>query len=144
MSARIRAVTRLAWLYARHIVRRTVRRPRRGAGLRRFLELYAPDRLTAITARERRQLPEHGDCVACGLCGFAAAGAGYLRSDRLPMQLTRHLPDLWVARELELNAVPWAAAAAVCPMGVPLPAISGLVIARLARDGTAPPVDRGG
>jgi hypothetical protein len=142
VRARAEALGRLAWLYARHLARRAVSRPAPGTGLRRFETLYAPERLTAITAEERRQLPRHGLCVACGLCNFAAAGAGYLRSERLPLQLTRHLPDLWAMRDLELTGVDLSAAAVVCPMGVPLPAMRDFVQARLARDGVTPPAPR--
>jgi hypothetical protein len=142
MKARARALTRLAWLYGRHLTRRAVHRPAAGEGLRRFQSLYASERLTAVTAEERRQLPEHGLCVACGLCNFAAPAAGYLRSERLSLQLTRHLPDLWVTRDLELQAVDFAAGAAICPMGVPLPAMRDFVTARLARDGVQPPPAR--
>ena len=142
MKARRQALTRLALLYVRHAARRTVRRPAHGAGLGRFQALYTGERLTAITPAERAQLPEHGFCVACGLCNFATAAAGYLRSERLPLQLTRHLPDLWVLRDTELPAVDFAAGAAVCPMGVPLPSMRDFVASRLARDGVAPPPPR--
>ena len=132
------ALARLATAYFRHLARRAVgRHPAPGLG--RFAELYGPDRLTPITVAEREQLPRHGSCIACGLCGFAAVRRGYLRAERLPSQLTRSLPDLWVTRDLDLGGVDWAAAAAVCPTGVPLDQMSGLVAARLARDGTAAP-----
>jgi ferredoxin len=143
VKARARALTRLALVYARHAAVRVVRRPPQGAGLRQFQELYSAERLTEITPEERSQLPDHGLCVACGLCNFAAAAAGYLRSERLPLQLTRHLPDLWVLRDAKLSAVDFGAGAAVCPMNVPLPAMRDLVSARLARDGLAPPPTRG-
>jgi hypothetical protein len=136
------AYSRLAGLYARHIARRAVPYRRRESGLDAFIALYTPDRLTPISPAERAALPEHGRCVGCGLCGMAAAPSGYARPERLPLQLTRHLPDLWATRDLDLDGVDWAAAAAVCPMGVPLPAMRDLVRGRLAADGTAPPVPR--
>lgn len=142
MRARARALTRLALVYARHAAVHAVRRPPHGAGLRQFRDSYSAERLTAITPEERAQLPDHGLCVACGLCNFAVAATGYLRSERLPLQLTRHLPDLWVLRDEELATVDFGAGAAVCPMLVPLPAMRDFAAARLARDGAAPPPPR--
>ena len=135
---RVVALGLLAATYARHISRRTLRLDR-GGGLAAFRNLYGADRITAITPTERAQLGAHGECIACGLCGFAAQRAGYLRAERLPSQLTRSLPQLWTSRQLDLAAVDWEAGAAVCPLGVPLPAITGFVAQRLARDGSLPP-----
>src|SRR5205807_4985241 len=110
---RAAALGRLGALYGRHLARRgaerMVHRPRGagGAGLARFGALYGPDRITAVTPAEREQLPGHGRCIACGLCGFAAPRAGYLRAERLASQLTRSLPDLWITRDLRLDAVDW-------------------------------------
>ncbi len=144
---RAAALSRLAALYGRHLARRGAERlTRRGArsdaGLARFDELYGPARISALSPEEREQLAGHGRCVACGLCGFAAPRAGYLRAERLPSQLTRTLPDLWVTRDLDLDAVDWRAAEAVCPTGVPLAAMRGFVRERLALDGVEPPVPR--
>lgn len=138
---RAAALGRLAATYAGHLARRALRRD--ADGLAAFSALYSADRITAITAAEREQLPAHGDCVACGLCGFAAPRVGHLRPERLPSQLTRSLPDLWTARELDLGGLDWAAGEAVCPTGVPLGQVAGFVAARLAREGAqAPPPGR--
>jgi hypothetical protein len=144
---RAAALTRLAALYGRHLARRGAERLTRrsaatDAALARFDELYGPARITALSPAERAELAAQGRCVACGLCGFAAPRAGYVRAERLPSQLTRSLPDLWVTRDLPLDGVDWHAAAAVCPTGVPLPAIRGFVRERLAQDGVEPPVPR--
>lgn len=145
---RAAALARLGALYGRHLARRgagiVARRPVGPAagGLARFEELYGPDRITAITPAERDHLAAHGRCVGCGLCGFAAPRAGYLRAERLPSQLTRTLPDLWITRDLALDAVDWGRAGAVCPLGVPLEEIRGFVRERLERDGVEPPAPR--
>jgi hypothetical protein len=146
---RAAALGRLAALYGRHLARRgagSLARRRAvtpaGPGLAAFDALYRPDRITALSHADRDRLAGQGWCVACGLCDFAAARAGYLRADRLPSQLTRSLPDLWVTRDLALDGVDWAAAAAVCPTGVPLQAMPGFVRDRLARDGVEPPAPR--
>jgi hypothetical protein len=139
---RRRAVStvRLAGAYARHLARQaTARRVHREDGVFAFLRLYGRDRITPLTPQDRTELPSHGLCVACGLCTFAAGRAGYLRADRLPSQLTRTLPELWTSRDLPYDELDWAAGAAVCPMGVPLPAMRDFVGRRLERDGVAPP-----
>jgi hypothetical protein len=137
-SRRLVALGRLAGLYARHVVRRAVRQ-RGEDGLAAFTALYTVDRITPLTVAERSALEGHGRCIGCGLCGFAARRAGYLRPERLPSQLTRSLPDLWTSRDLPLGAVDWASAAVVCPVGVPLAEMPGFVSGRLAADGTAAP-----
>jgi hypothetical protein len=144
---RAAALSRLAALYGRHLARRGAERLTghgggTDAGLTRFGELYGPARITALSPGEREQLGGHGRCIACGLCGFAAPRAGYARAERLPSQLTRSLPDLWITRDLPLDAVDWQAAEAVCPTGVPLAAMRGFVRERLAQDGVEPPVPR--
>jgi hypothetical protein len=131
------SMTRLAGAYARHLARRATTRTR-GDGVAEFLDLYRRDRITALTVQDRAELPTHGLCVACGLCDFAAPRAGYLRPDRLPSQLTRTPPELWTSRDLPYDDVDWAAGAAVCPMGVPLPQMRGFVARRLERDGVEP------
>jgi hypothetical protein len=138
---RRRAVStaRLAAAYARHMVRQAARRNAdTDDGVAAFLRLYGRDRITPLTPQDRAELPAHGLCVGCGLCDFAAGRAGYLRPDRLPSQLTRTLPELWTSRDLPYDEVDWAAGAAVCPMGVPLPQMRDFVARRLERDGVAP------
>jgi hypothetical protein len=134
------SMVRLAGAYARHLAIHTVsRRGTRPDGLADFARLYGRDRITALSPRDREELPSHGLCVACGLCTFAAGRAGYLRADRLPSQLTRNLPELWTSRDLAYDDVDWQAGADVCPMGVPLPPMRDFVARRLEQDGVAPP-----
>lgn len=142
MRRRAGALARLAGLYARHLAVRSLRRPAEGHGLARFAELYAAERITPVTPEERGRLPGQGLCVACGLCAFAAPGAGHLTAERLPLSLTRHLPDLWALRDLELGAVAWADAEAACPLGVRHTEIAATVAGRLRRDGVEPPRGR--
>jgi hypothetical protein len=133
-------MVRLAGAYARHVGRQAVgsRLAQRVDGVAEFERLYRRDRITPLSAQDRAELAAHGLCVACGLCDFAAGRAGYLRPDRLPSQLTRTLPELWASRDLPYDEVDWAAGAAVCPMGVPLPRMRDFVARRLEQDGVAP------
>jgi ferredoxin len=146
---RAASLGRLAALFGRHLARRgasgVARRwspPSADPGLRRFDALYRSDRITALSPADREQLAAQGRCVGCGLCGFAAPRAGYLRPERLPSQLTRSLPDMWATRDLPFDAVDWSAGASVCPTGVPLEAMRGFVRDRLGRDGVEPPAPR--
>ncbi len=92
-----------------------------------------------MTPDERDQLAGHGRCVGCGLCGFAAPRAGYLRAERLPSQLTRSLPTSGSPATSRSTPSTGRRAAAVCPLGVPLEGIRGFVRERLGRDGVEPP-----
>lgn len=134
------SMVRLAGAYARHVAVHTAARRRPQAdGLAEFAALYGRDRITPLSPQDRAELPSHGQCVACGLCTFAAGRAGYLRADRLPSQLTRSLPDLWTSRDLPYDGVDWQAGADVCPMGVPLAEMRRFVARRLEQDGVEPP-----
>lgn len=134
------SMARLGGAYARHLARQAAtRRQPRQDGVSAFLQLYGRDRITPLSEQDRTELPEHGLCVACGLCSFAAGRSGYLRADRLPSQLIRTLPELWTSRDLPYDEVDWQAGAEVCPMGVPLSEMRGFVSRRLEADGVAPP-----
>jgi hypothetical protein len=134
------SMVRLAGAYARHVATHTAARRKPPVdGVAEFARLYQRDRITPLSPRDREELPSHGQCVACGLCTFAAGRAGYLRADRLPSQLTRTLPDLWTSRDLPYDELDWQAGAEVCPMGVPLPEMRGFVARRLEQDGVNPP-----
>ena len=135
---RVAALGRLAVGYSRHTMSRLVRRGGWG-GLAAFDALYRRDRISRLTPEERAALAGHGRCIACGLCTFAATRSGYLTAERLPLQLTRSLPEVWATRDLALDSLDWAAAQAVCPTNVPLGQIRDLLITRLEADGVLPP-----
>lgn len=129
--SRATSLARLAAAYGRHQVRRRFqrRRPQLGG----LLDDYAADHLQPLLPQERASLPAGSRCILCGACALAARrygsvrmpdlAAGHLRSwDLLPQaraDLAGELPDL-------------EAAAAACPVGVPLSEVAALV-ARLSR-----------
>ena len=132
--SRTTALARLAAAYARHQVGR--RFQRRRPQLDRLLETYRPDRIRPLTEAERAGLPAMSGCILCGLCALAAGrygtvrlpdlAAGHLRSyDLLPM----------AAADLEGERPDLQAAAAACPVGVPLPEVAAMV-ARLSGTGS--------
>ncbi|HKF79099.1 MAG TPA: hypothetical protein VKF59_23350 [Candidatus Dormibacteraeota bacterium] len=115
---------RLAMAYGRHRLRRRFQTPLPSTA-EDVLAGRAEDRLRPVTAEERALMPLAARCIGCGLCALVvkrAAGArlpdlaaAYLRDPTL-------LPD--AAADLGGDPPPadaLAAAAAVCPVGVPLP-----------------------
>ena len=102
--------------------------------------LYGAGELSALSPRERSRLPAMSRCVNCGLCALVIRRAGYTR---LPDLATAYLRDggLLPAAEADLRggdpgADALAAAAAVCPVGVPLDEVAAAV-RRMADPGEA-------
>jgi hypothetical protein len=128
--SRTTALARLAVAYGRHQVGRRFRRPR--PQLAHLLEIYASDRLEPLSAEERRQLPELSGCILCGACALAVGRYG---SVRLPDLASGHLRSYDLLRasasDLAGERPDLEAAAAACPVGVPLPAVAA-VVARLS------------
>jgi len=135
-SARLR----LAWAYLRHQYRRRFARPAAGSA-EEVLIATAADRLRPLTAEENAALPAMSRCVSCGLCALAVRRFG---ATRLPDLANAYLRDLTLlplaAGDLEgADPGPEAleAAAAACPVGVPLDELAA-VIRRLAAAPAAP------
>jgi len=125
---RASALSRLAAAYARHQLRRWTGRGSRG-GAGRAERIYKPEHYLALTPEERELLPAMSRCLNCGICALVAGRLGdaylpdlssaYLR----PLHLLPMLrSDLEGAGRADLEA-----AAAACPVGVPLPAVAAIV-----------------
>ena len=129
--SRATALARLAAAYGVHQVRRRVRRQR--PRLEQLLETYAPDRIRPLTPEERASLPALSGCILCGACALAAARYGKVR---LPDLAGGHLRSYdmlpLAAGDLEGAEPDLEAAAAACPVGVPLPVVAAMV-SRLSR-----------
>jgi len=100
--------------------------------------VYGTGVLGALSPRERARLPEMSRCISCGLCALVIRRAGYTR---LPDLATAYLRDAaqLPATEPDLRggdpgADALAAAAAVCPVGVPLDEVA-VVIRKMADAG---------
>lgn len=124
------ALARLAAAYGRHLLRRLLR-PRPTAGERELLATYADDRLAPLTPDERARLPAMSRCLGCGLCALVARRVGGVRLPELPSAYLRDPTQLLPARADLRGAEPsreaLAAAAAVCPVGVPLAEVAETV-----------------
>lgn len=100
------------------------------------LALYAGEGVLALSPADRARLPAMSRCVNCGLCAMIAGRLGRARLPDLPGAYLRDLGRLAeVAGDLEggaLTPAVLAAAAAVCPVGVPLDEVAATVL-RLAQ-----------
>ncbi len=127
--SRLGSLARLAAAYGVHQVRRMVWR-RTGAlgGAERVLAIYAPDRVRPMTEAEREALPAMSRCINCGICALVAGRLGGIRLPDLASGYLRHYPLLAdAASDLGGEEPDLAAAAAVCPVGVPLEEVAAIV-----------------
>ena len=132
---------RLALAYARHQYRQRFQAPPR-ASAEEVLVTYAEDRLRPLTPAERTGLPAMSRCIGCGLCTLVVRRLG---GTRLPDLANAYLRDLTLlplaASDLE-GADPGpaalAAAAAVCPVGVPLDEVTAIVRRLATQDRPVP------
>lgn len=128
---RVSALSRLAVAYARHQARRlALRGGRDGAGAAE--RLYRPEHYVALTAEERVLLPAMSRCINCGICALVAGRTGAAYLPDLASAYLRPLPALpRVRADLETEGgrpeADLEAAAAACPVGVPLPAVAAIV-----------------
>jgi hypothetical protein len=131
-SDRAAALSRLAAAYAGHQVRRWTGRGSRG-GAAAAERVYRPEHYLALTPEERDLLPAMSRCINCGICAMVAGRLGKAYLPDLASAYLRPLHQLpLVQADLEAGApeTPQAdleAAAAACPVGVPLPALAAIV-----------------
>ena len=131
-SDRAAALSRLAAAYAGHQVRRWTGRGSRG-GAAAAERLYGPEHYLALTPEERELMPAMSRCINCGICAMVAGRLGKVYLPDLASAYLRPLPKLpLVKNDLEPDrpGAPQAdleAAAAACPVGVPLPALAAIV-----------------
>jgi ferredoxin len=120
------SLAKLALAYGMHLTRRRLSTPR--SQLQRLLETYAPDGLRPLTADEQERHPQLIGCINCGLCALAAGRIGNTRLPDLAssyLRLYARLDD--ASSDVEGDEPDWEAAAAACPVGVPLPEVAGIV-----------------
>jgi succinate dehydrogenase/fumarate reductase-like Fe-S protein len=134
--ARADSLARLALAYGVHQARRRLRRPRpQLAGL---LETYAVDGIRAVEPDMRESHPRLVNCINCGLCALAA---GRLGKTRLPdlassyMRLYARLDEVSsdISGDGGGSAPDLAAAASVCPVGLPLDEVAAVVRRMMTR-----------
>jgi hypothetical protein len=130
-SDRAAALSRLAAAYAGHEVRRWTGRGSRG-GATAAERMYRPEHYLALTGEERELLPAMSRCINCGICAMVAGRLGRTYLPDLASAYLRPLHQLPLVKD-DLAATPGSpqadleAAAAACPVGVPLPALAAIV-----------------
>src|SRR2546422_11592662 len=129
--ARADALARLAWAYGIHQARR--RLTRRRSQLADLVETYAADGIRAVEPEMRERHPHLVSCINCGLCALAAGRLGKTRLPDLASSYMRLYARLGEASsDVEGETPDLAAAAAVCPVGLPLDEVAA-VVRRISR-----------
>ena len=139
-SRKLGAWLNLAWHFAKHALTRWPWRAfRRGRDLRRFNAAIAPEGFVPLLPDQRAAFPAFMNCVHCGLCALACP--------ELRDQPMSAWDDAWtfvtgasrsldrthlVARQLS-SCTECVACAAVCPTGVPIPLMAGVMKSMNAR-----------
>ena len=120
------SLAKLAWAYGVHLARRRISRPR--SQLDDLFETYAPDGIRALQPAERERHPQLVGCINCGLCALAAGRVGKTRLPDLASSYMRLYARLGEASgDVAGDDSDLAAAAAVCPVGVPLTEVAAIV-----------------
>jgi hypothetical protein len=134
------ATLRLQWAYLRHQLRRRLRH-QPPAGAEEVLTAYAADGLRPLVPAERARLPAMSRCLNCGLCALVVKRLGHARLPDLPSAYLRDLTLLPAAAADLEGGDPGphalAAAAAICPVGVPLVEVATAVRRLAAGSGAA-------
>ena len=120
------SLAKLAVAYGVHLARRRLTRPR--SQLDELFETYGPDGIRALQPAEREHHPQLVGCINCGLCALAAGRIGATRLPDLAasyMRLYARLGD--ASFDIDGDAPDLEAAAAACPVGVPLPEVAAIV-----------------
>jgi hypothetical protein len=124
--ARADSLAKLALAYGIHQTRR--RLVRRKPQLDALLDTYAHDGIRALDAGERERHPRLVTCINCGLCALAAGRIGRTRLPDLASSYMRLYSRLGeVASDVEGETPDLVAAAAVCPVGLPLDEVAAVV-----------------
>src|SRR5213083_2955180 len=117
--ARVDSYAKLAWAYGLHLARRRLGRGR--PQLADLYQTYAADGIRALEPAERERHPRLVTCINCGLCALAAGRLGKTRLPDLASSYMRLYSRLGEASsDVEGETPDLAAAAAVCPVGLPL------------------------
>lgn len=124
--ARADSLAKLAFAYGVHLTRRRLTRPR--SQLASLLETYAPVGIRPLLSEERERHPQMIGCINCGLCALAAGRLGSVRLPDLATSYMRLYARLGTAASDVAGESPdLAAAAAACPVGVPLDGVAAIV-----------------
>jgi hypothetical protein len=120
------SLAKLALAYGVHLTRRRIKPAR--SQLDKLESTYAPDGLRPLLADEQARHPEVIGCINCGMCALAAGRMGKARLPDLAASYMRLYARLGGASsDVDGEEPDWAAAAAACPVGVPLEEVAAIV-----------------
>lgn len=120
------SLTKLAWAYGKHMARR--RLTRAPSQLKDLLDTYAADGIVPLQPAERSRHPQLIGCINCGLCALAAGRIGRTRLPDMASSYMRLYARLAEASsDLSGDEPDFEAAAAACPVGVPLAEVAAIV-----------------
>lgn len=120
------SLAKLALAYGVHLTRRRLMRPR--SQLTDLLDTYTPDGIRALESHERERHPHLVGCINCGLCALAAGRMGKARMPDVAASYMRLYARLGEASSDIAGGTPdLEAAAAACPVGVPLEEVAAIV-----------------
>jgi succinate dehydrogenase/fumarate reductase-like Fe-S protein len=134
---RLHAFFLLAWALLRSVLTSLLGGRR---GLADFQRSYAADRLPPVTPEERRELPQLGGCIACGVCdvgeGARIVRSGGLYAGVMDLMLasSRSMPD-YDAASRSFDAVGenrLTELEARCPTRVPMRRVAAFVRGKAA------------
>jgi len=126
LSGATSSLAKLALAYGMHLARRRLSRPR--SQLEELFETYTPDGIRALQPAERERHPHLIGCINCGLCALAGGRIGKTRLPDLATTYMRLYARLGGASsDITGDEPDLAAAAAACPVGVPLPEVAAIV-----------------
>lgn len=129
--ARADSLAKLAFAYGVHLTRRGLTRAR--PQLADLLETYSTDGMRPLLPAEQDRHAQLVGCINCGLCALAAGRIGRTRLPDLASSYMRLYARLGEASsDLDGDSPDLAAAAAACPVGVPLDEVAAIV-RRLAK-----------
>jgi hypothetical protein len=120
------SLAKLALAYGVHLARRRVSRPR--SQLDDLYRTYEEDGIRSLLPSERERHPHLVGCINCGLCALAAGRIGNTRLPDLASSYMRLYARLGEASsDVEGDSPDLEAAAAACPVGVPLAEVEAIV-----------------
>jgi ferredoxin len=126
LMARADSLAKLAFAYGVHLTRRRLTRPR--SQLATLLETYAHDGIRPLLPEERGRHAQLIGCINCGLCALAAGRVGKVRLPDLASSYMRLYARLGeAASDVDGESPDLEAAAAACPVGVPLGEVAAIV-----------------
>jgi succinate dehydrogenase/fumarate reductase-like Fe-S protein len=124
----------LAWHFNKHMVTRWPwRRLRRGRDLQRFRAATDPEGFVPLAPAQRAAFPLFMNCVHCGLCALATTElrakpmSAWAEAWTFAGGASRSLDRAHLVAQQLSPCVDSAEAAAVCPMGVPIPLMAATI-----------------